>query len=37
MPHIFTYAEYPDMLSAVLTLVSKCIDDDGGILENILH
>jgi hypothetical protein len=31
MPHIFTNAEYADMLYAALTQVAKCIDVDGGI------
>jgi hypothetical protein len=37
MPHIFTYAEYADMLYAVLTQVAKCIVVDGGIFENVLY
>jgi hypothetical protein len=37
MPHIFTNAEYADMLYAVLTRVAKCIDVDGGIFENVLY
>jgi hypothetical protein len=37
MPHIFTNAEYADMLYAVLTRVAKCTDVDGGIFENILY
>jgi hypothetical protein len=37
MSHIFTNAEYTDMLYAVLSRVAKCIDVDGGIFENILY
>jgi hypothetical protein len=37
MPHIFTNAEYADMLHAVLTRIAKYIDLDGGIFENILY
>jgi hypothetical protein len=37
IPHIFTNAEYADMLYAVLTRAAKCIDVDGGIFENILY
>jgi hypothetical protein len=37
MQHIFTNAEYADMLYAVLTRVVKCIDVDGGIFENVLY
>jgi hypothetical protein len=37
MPHIFTNAEYADMLYAVLTLFAKDTDVDGGIFENILY
>jgi hypothetical protein len=37
MPHIFTNAEYGDMLYAVLTLVAMCTDVDGGIFENVLY
>jgi hypothetical protein len=37
MPHIFTNAEYADMLHAVLTRVTKCIDVDVGILKNVLY
>jgi hypothetical protein len=36
MPHIFTIAEYADMLYAVLTRVAKCIDVAGGIFEKVL-
>jgi hypothetical protein len=36
MPHIFTNAEYADMLYAGLKRVAKCIDVDGGIFENVL-
>jgi hypothetical protein len=37
IPHIFTNAEYADMLNAALTRVVKCTDADGGIFENVLH
>jgi hypothetical protein len=37
LPHIFTNAEYDDMLYAVLTRDAKCIDVDGGIFQNILY
>jgi hypothetical protein len=37
MPHIFTDAEYADMLYAILTRVAKFIDVDGGIFENALY
>jgi hypothetical protein len=37
MPHIFTNAEYADMLYTVLTQVVKCIDVDDEISENVLH
>jgi hypothetical protein len=37
MPHIFTNAEYADMLYAVLTWVAKCVDVDGATFENILY
>jgi hypothetical protein len=35
--HIFTNAEYAVMLYAAVTRVAKCIDVDGGILENVLY
>jgi hypothetical protein len=34
IPHIFTNAEYADMLSSH---VAKCIDVGGGIFENVLY
>jgi hypothetical protein len=37
MPQIFTNAEYADILYAVLTQVTKWIDVDGGIFENLLY
>jgi hypothetical protein len=36
MPHIFTNAEYADVLYAVLTRVAKCTEVDGGIFESVL-
>jgi hypothetical protein len=36
MPHIFTNAEYANMLYAVITRVAKCIDVDGAIFENVI-
>jgi hypothetical protein len=33
MPHIFTNAEYADMLYVVLKRVAKYIDVDSGIFE----
>jgi hypothetical protein len=36
MPHIFTNAEYVDILYAILTRVAKCIDVDSGIFKNVL-
>jgi hypothetical protein len=35
MPRIFTNAEYADMLYAVHTWVTKYVDVDGGIFENV--
>jgi hypothetical protein len=37
LPHIFTNAEYADMLSAVVTRIAKFIGVDGEIFENILY
>jgi hypothetical protein len=37
MPHIFTNAEYADMLYAILTRDAKCTDVDGGIFKNVLY
>jgi hypothetical protein len=37
MPHIFTDAEYADMLHALLTRVANCIDIGSGIFENVLY
>jgi hypothetical protein len=37
MAHIFTDAEYADMLYPEITRVAKCTDVDGGIFENVLY
>jgi hypothetical protein len=37
MPHIFTNAEYADIIFAVLTRVAKSIVIDDGVFENVFY